>query len=68
MNPHALSVVSTPAKGRGGRPHDDESAADMSFLLALSRAFLMSVNAGDRNGTIRYSRAMLKVMNSGHGS
>jgi hypothetical protein len=65
MNPHAISPVSRPAKGRAGRPHEDEPAGDNSFLLALSRAFLMAVNARDRNGTILYSRAMLKVMNRG---
>jgi len=58
--------VSRPDKRHGGRPDEDEPSGDKSFLLALSRAFLMAVNARDRNGTILYSRAILKIMNRGH--
>jgi hypothetical protein len=65
MSPNVLSPVSRPAKSRGIRPDEEEPSGDKPFLLALSRAFLMAVNAHDRNGTILYSRAILKIMNRG---
>ena len=63
MNPHVMAPMSTPAKGRGRGPDEDDSSSEDPFLLAVSRAFLTAVGAHDRNGTVLYSRAMLSIMN-----
>ena len=33
-----------------------------SFFIAINRAFLMSIAVNDRNSTILYSRAILKLL------
>jgi hypothetical protein len=63
MSQDVVGRLSNPARGRGTRPEGDTKAASSVFLLAVSRAFLMAVNAQDRIGTVLFSRAMLNIMN-----
>ena len=65
MSPHIIIPIARPVKSRWpGQTEVVEECEDL-FLLAVSRAFLASVNAHDRNAAMLYSRAILSIVNKG---
>lgn len=62
MSPHIIIPIARPVNIRAPRRAEAIEEGENLFLLAVSRAFLASVSARDRNSTMLYPRAILSIV------